>query len=249
MPADPADDYIPDALFENRPLGIHELYGIDFPVDLSYLRDFRTAWVLSLAFGFLGVDRFYLRRPFTGALKLLTAGGLGLWWLIDVIRILSGAATDGGGHPLTGTRRHRAAAWAVTAVLAGSVLTAAATIAVPPAVAFATDVHDRVSAFIDPPKPPPQPEWTIRALSSSVLPALPMKVTTGSVYLTWHLPAAAVVYLQPAAGGPGLELFIASRPGNGEKTFKVPPGTYTVVVAPSAPGWSVKAEELVLPGH
>ena len=46
-----------------------------------------TAFVLSLIFGVFGVDRFYLGKPGTAILKLLTFGGLGIWALIDFIMI------------------------------------------------------------------------------------------------------------------------------------------------------------------
>lgn len=46
-----------------------------------------TAFVLSLVLGSLGVDRFYLGKVGTGILKLITFGGLGLWYLIDLILI------------------------------------------------------------------------------------------------------------------------------------------------------------------
>ena len=38
-------------------------------------------------FGFLGLDHFYLRSPGTGLAKLLTLGGVGLWWLWDWIQV------------------------------------------------------------------------------------------------------------------------------------------------------------------
>jgi len=43
--------------------------------------------VLSLFFGTLGVDRFMMGQVVLGLLKLVTFGGFGLWWLIDVILI------------------------------------------------------------------------------------------------------------------------------------------------------------------
>lgn len=50
-------------------------------------------WILtllmSLFFGTLGVDRFIMGHNFLGILKLITGGGLGIWWLIDVILIAS----------------------------------------------------------------------------------------------------------------------------------------------------------------
>ena len=46
------------------------------------------AFVLSLFLGGIGVDRFYLGDTLKGVLKLLTCGGIGIWWLVDVIRIM-----------------------------------------------------------------------------------------------------------------------------------------------------------------
>lgn len=48
-------------------------------------------WVIALLFsiflGALGVDRFYMGYVGTGILKLITFGGCGIWWLIDLILI------------------------------------------------------------------------------------------------------------------------------------------------------------------
>ncbi|GAA1453300.1 NINE protein [Nesterenkonia lacusekhoensis] len=78
-------------------------------------KSFLAAWLLSLLLGFLAVDRFYLGKVGTGILKLVTFGGLGLWYLIDLILILAGAAKDKRGMPLQATRTHRRVAWGVTA--------------------------------------------------------------------------------------------------------------------------------------
>jgi len=50
----------------------------------------RTAWFLSIFFGYLGFDLFYLGYPLQGTLKLMTLGGFGLWWVHDIILIGSG---------------------------------------------------------------------------------------------------------------------------------------------------------------
>ena len=41
--------------------------------------------VISFFFGYYGVDRFMRGQVGLGILKLLTCGGFGLWWLIDLI--------------------------------------------------------------------------------------------------------------------------------------------------------------------
>ncbi len=41
--------------------------------------------ILSWYVGFFGADRFYKGQVGLGILKLVTFGGLGLWWLIDAL--------------------------------------------------------------------------------------------------------------------------------------------------------------------
>lgn len=43
--------------------------------------------VLSVLVGGLGVDRFYIGDVGLGVAKLLTAGGLGIWWIVDMFLI------------------------------------------------------------------------------------------------------------------------------------------------------------------
>jgi TM2 domain-containing membrane protein YozV len=56
--------------------------------------------LLSIFLGSLGVDRFYLGYTGLGIAKLLTAGGCGIWWLIDLIFIVTGKMVDSQGQPL-----------------------------------------------------------------------------------------------------------------------------------------------------
>lgn len=50
-----------------------------------------------LLLSLLGIHRFYVGKVGTGILFLITFGGLGLWWLIDLIMLICGAFTDADG--------------------------------------------------------------------------------------------------------------------------------------------------------
>jgi hypothetical protein len=59
--------------------------------------------LISLFVGSLGIDRFYLGYTGLGVVKLITLGGCGIWWLIDLVRIATGSMTDAKGLPLKRT--------------------------------------------------------------------------------------------------------------------------------------------------
>jgi len=50
--------------------------------------------LLALFLGGLGIHRFYLGKIVTGILMLITAGGLGIWTLVDFIMAVAGAMKD-----------------------------------------------------------------------------------------------------------------------------------------------------------
>lgn len=68
---------------------------------IGIMKNKTTALLLSIFLGGLGVDRFYLGYTGLGILKLVTAGGFGLWWLIDIILIATNGLKDKSGQPLS----------------------------------------------------------------------------------------------------------------------------------------------------
>ena len=57
--------------------------------------------LLCFFLGGAGVHRFYVGKIVTGILQLLTFGGLGIWVLIDLVKIMAGLFTDKEGNKIT----------------------------------------------------------------------------------------------------------------------------------------------------
>jgi TM2 domain-containing membrane protein YozV len=70
------------------------------PAPAEGQKDFIVALLLSIFVGSLGVDRFYLGYIGLGILKLVTFGGLGIWYLVDLVLIATGKLPDSEGRPL-----------------------------------------------------------------------------------------------------------------------------------------------------
>lgn len=58
-----------------------------FMLNSMDFKDPTVSLVLSVLVGGLGIDRFYIGDTGLGVLKLLTAGGLGVWWIVDMFVI------------------------------------------------------------------------------------------------------------------------------------------------------------------
>ncbi|WP_083966912.1 TM2 domain-containing protein [Demequina globuliformis] len=77
-------------------------------------RSFIVTWLLAWILGYFGADRFYLGKVGTGLLKFFTIGGLGIWYLVDLILVLAGAQRDKQGFALQGYQKNKLVAWIVT---------------------------------------------------------------------------------------------------------------------------------------
>ncbi|TQJ40453.1 TM2 domain-containing protein [Arthrobacter sp. SLBN-112] len=80
-------------------------------------KSFVTTWILSLLLGTFGADRFYLGKIGSGVAKLLTAGGLGIWSIVDLVMTLTGNTRDKDRRPLDGYPENKKKAWIITGVV------------------------------------------------------------------------------------------------------------------------------------
>jgi hypothetical protein len=73
------------------PVRVDPDFARDVLADLYAYRRKRkaVAWLLWALFGWAGGHRFYVERPGTGLLMLLTGGGGAVWWIVDAF-LLSG---------------------------------------------------------------------------------------------------------------------------------------------------------------
>lgn len=80
------------------------LQGIECCGDREFFRDgfpcikytghyFVTTLIYSVLLGFLGMDRFCLGHTGTAVGKLLTLGGVGIWWVVDIVLLITGSLT------------------------------------------------------------------------------------------------------------------------------------------------------------
>ena len=65
--------------------------------------DWLTLFLLTFFVGVLGVHRFYVGKIGTGFLMLLTLGGLGVWFLVDLILVVTGQFTNKDGRKIPRT--------------------------------------------------------------------------------------------------------------------------------------------------
>ncbi|XP_064630457.1 TM2 domain-containing protein 2-like [Lineus longissimus] len=86
---------------QNTSVMCRVLTGIECYGERAFLKDgfpcikynghyFVTTLIYSVLLGFLGMDRFCLGHTGTAVGKLLTLGGVGIWWIVDVILLVTG---------------------------------------------------------------------------------------------------------------------------------------------------------------
>ena len=63
-------------------------------------KDWLVTLLLAILVGALGVHRFYVGKIGTGVLMLLTGGGCGIWYIIDIIMVATGSFKDAAGRDL-----------------------------------------------------------------------------------------------------------------------------------------------------
>ena len=89
----------------------------------SSRREYNATWILSFLLGHFGVDRFYLGYVWLGVAKLLTGGGFGIWYLVDLILVLTGQMKDADGNELTGYQQYKKMSWGIVGgIIGGSIV-------------------------------------------------------------------------------------------------------------------------------
>lgn len=63
-------------------------------------KDWLVTLLLCIFTGTLGIHRFYSGHTVTGIIQLLTAGGCGIWVIVDLVMIITGSFKDSEGRDL-----------------------------------------------------------------------------------------------------------------------------------------------------
>eukprot|EP01080_Neovahlkampfia_damariscottae_P007392 gene7392-11714_t len=68
------------------------------PCQSQSSKKYMTAMLYSILLGIFGADRYYLEHYILGIAKMFTLGGLGVWWIVDLVLLSIGSLrpADGG---------------------------------------------------------------------------------------------------------------------------------------------------------
>ncbi len=82
-------DKFPASMYQQMKNRLAELEPAEACMYLTQMKDPTVMLVLSIFLGQFGIDRMLLGDVGLGILKLLTCGGLGIWWLIDIFLVMN----------------------------------------------------------------------------------------------------------------------------------------------------------------
>jgi TM2 domain-containing membrane protein YozV len=85
---DPYLDYAPARRDESPPVSVSD-------------KSRAVAVALGFITGVFGGHRYYAGKIKTGLLMTFTFGGMGIWWLVDMIMLVTGEFKDGAGRRIT----------------------------------------------------------------------------------------------------------------------------------------------------
>lgn len=110
----------PGGKLEGEPQSVADgevLAGPNVALTSGQPKTFKTVWLISVFGGWLGLDRFYMGHVGTGVLKLLGLGWYGIWWTVDMIRLLRGRQADKNGVLVEDRENFRPVAVVISTVL------------------------------------------------------------------------------------------------------------------------------------
>lgn len=94
-----------------------EYFGTPYIAPTESPKNWTLTFLLCLFLGWIGAHRFYTGHYIVGLIQFFTMGGFGIWWLIDLVLILTGVYRDTRGLPLSGRRFGKRAAIVFAAVV------------------------------------------------------------------------------------------------------------------------------------
>jgi len=197
--------------------------------------------VFAIMLGFFGVDRFFLGKTGSGVAKLLTFGGCGVWWLVDIIILLAGNTRDKNGAPLVGvTTKNKLILVGVLVVL---FIIGSLTPKTP--ITATTDSPSQSDVA--------QEEWTdVATLSGSTEGgvSVPFTVGDGEKRIVYSLSSGSFFLYVPAEGvdidaDGAFPLMTASSDGENQiENVQLDPGTYSFDLRPVlTDSWTVTLQE------
>ncbi len=77
------------SMYQQMKNRLAELEPAEACMYLTQMKDPTVMLVLSIFLGQFGIDRMLLGDVGLGILKLLTCGGLGIWWIIDIFLVMN----------------------------------------------------------------------------------------------------------------------------------------------------------------